>query len=351
MMYLLYALLIGVSFVDNGHRFGVDLPEGWRVVPSYPVSEEESLVTFQREFDGILAQGFVRVFPVGRATINEVVGQMAQANRKEPGFKLLGEGLERLGGMSAVRRRYQSQVSGPQLVKFAEDVISLDAGVCYVVHFEALAEVFDLFTADFMLVLNSFKTSGFDVATGDQPQAGPWVGTWAMRQREKVRLRLLGDGTFDLDGTQGTYVVNGPVLTTVLRDGQHEDFTWAVYDNELALSNDNLGKAIRYRRLNDDGRVVLGDRDKMLGIWQSKEHTLDLRANGEAFLGSEQGTFQAQGGVLSLHLPNGRFIFQYELRGEALTLHGERFGKATTLFRAKRIGAKISPGKKAKAQP
>ena len=74
------------------------------------------------------------------------------------------------------------------------------------------------------------------------------IGTWtADVGKEKLVLNMWDDGRFSLDGTEGKYQLEGPVLTLFAKDTQvHYQFD--IQKDDLTLSGGDLDQALKFSR-------------------------------------------------------------------------------------------------------
>ncbi len=248
---ILAALLLAAPFQDNFKRFSVELPEGWKFAP---VAGDDTGAAFKKDFEGVPAHAQIRVFP-SDGSLAMLGKEMQAAVAKQPGYELVDQGPTTLSGVQAFRIRAVYLINGDKKwPKMVEDRMAMHGGNAYVVHVETLAEAFASFEGDFDAFFKGFAIPGASssqaaAATAAALLTGPFVGRWAMVGSPKTVFELRADGTFDLDGTPGTFRVEGAQLWTTPTGGDEEAFEWKVSGDELSVSSPALDKPMRYKRV------------------------------------------------------------------------------------------------------
>jgi hypothetical protein len=252
MLLLVLTTLVASPFQDNFKRFTLELPEGWHFSP---VAGDDSGAAFKKDGHAVPAHAMVRVFAAGGETLDSLVRESGAAVAKEPGYQLISEGQSALAGQPAYRRRVSYFINGDKnMVKLAEDRMLVAGDKAYVVHVETLASAFNTYEKDFDALFAGFAiaaTGGGEV--GAELLKGPFIGKWAMVGSESTLFELRADGTFDLDGTPGTYRVQSNELWALPQGGEEERFDWKVKGDELTLTSPNLGEPMRYKRWKKGG--------------------------------------------------------------------------------------------------
>lgn len=248
MMLLALALVTVTPFSDAQSRYNVSLPDGWSFVPL--TTGNEDTATFRCQNDKLLANALINVMPAEHgATLHNIAVSSGSVAAKAPGYRLLAQGAAKLGSLDAFRRRYLQTIDDSgKWQKMSEDRWAMVSGRVFVVHVETLAESFAHFETDFDAIFASFLPGALIPVGDDMLVDSPLVGRWIMTGANDTVLDFRADGTFDLAGTHGTYVVEGKILRMrPLANGVEEQFTWRRIKGELVLESPTLGEPITYR--------------------------------------------------------------------------------------------------------
>lgn len=249
MLPVLLAVSLAAQFTDVHKRFTLELPEGFRFAP---MPGDLEGVTFAATLGGSTAFAVVRIFPARQgATTEQVDREMLTVLQRQPGLRVVREGRCSLGGQAArCRRSVQSfEVDTKQRTKMQEDALFLQGGTVYMLHVEALAEVFGTFETGFGTLRDTLQFS----ALGPEDPAlqgltSPLVGRWAMRADPSVILHLRADGTFTLAGSAGTFRIQGGAFVMLAHGGTDERFHWTVRGTELVVRSEAHDELIVYDR-------------------------------------------------------------------------------------------------------
>jgi hypothetical protein len=239
---LLLLALLSKPYKDPQERFSINLPKGWSVGTSTTAT-----ATFTKSGRRGLANLAIQLLPVQSGTaVAKIVVSLTQALETQPGYKLLEQGAAKLGGKTAARRRYTVYVNGdPTMPKIAEDRVIIEGPTAYVVHVEAMTDVFGAYSKEFNKLWATFKPGK---GLAPQVHGVALVGTWEKIGDEGLVFVLRGDGTFDLGGHTGIFGQEGSAIILRPDGGGPEKFDWSIEGEVLTLTSAALGEPIRYRR-------------------------------------------------------------------------------------------------------
>ena len=241
---LLLCAAIAAPFEDVQHRFHLTLPPQWRFTP---LPGDIHGATFHREADGGFANATVRVMPFdGPVELDTFVSRIAAAADGEPGFRLMARENSQVAGYPGVKRRFLSLVNGdPRLPKMVEQQIVVVGNTGYVVHAEALADVFATFAADIAAIEASFAPGGVGpLAPGPRLHRRDLIGAW---QAAGHALMLTQGGAISLDGAHGTFRLESGTLVATFGHTT-KIYQLDVTARHLTLSGQEFAQGVQFRR-------------------------------------------------------------------------------------------------------
>jgi len=262
MLLLLGALVAATPFTDEQSRFSLSLPDGWSVAPRVAASDG---VAFRRQVDNLFALILVNVMPAEAGlSLHKIAADSGRVVAGTPGYRLVADGVSKLGALPAFRRRYvQLMTADGRWQKMCEDRWAVGQGRIYLVHAETVAESFGTFEQDFEMLFASFgMPTAAAAAAGDLLLDSPVVGRWMMAGTTDTQLDLRADGTFSLLNLQGTYTVEGAVLHMRPSGAAEESYRWRRTGKDLVLESAALGKPIVYHSVKVAGPATNTKRDQ-----------------------------------------------------------------------------------------
>lgn len=247
---LLLALLVTLPFQDPQQRFVVDLPDGWGVAAS-----DAGGVTFSKNRQGVLAVCSVRVVPLGQTGLEGYVQTLAQSAQSQPGYKVIAQGSDKLGGTRAWRRRFVANINQTgKMQKIVDERVIAANGVAYMMHLETVAQAFESFVPEFAQLINSFNYPRPEEQVS--PVAIPnyvLVGSWRSETDAAMRLTFYADNRVLFGSFSGVYRLDGNQLLIKLTNRDTQVYFWQLVGGQLTLVSPQLPAPLRYRR------VAVGD--------------------------------------------------------------------------------------------
>ena len=256
-LHLILALaLLGSPFQDIHKRFNLDLPAGWKYIPQ---PGDTRGAVFHKNLEGVPAHLNIRSLkvPVG-SSAGDVADSLLATMQYEPGYRLLANDMDFLGGMPGHRIRYVIDINGDRVwQKMVEDRFLVEGKRAWVVHFETIAEAFSSFEEDLTKVSSTFALGATSDSSGGSQRGAlsgrktvsKLVGRWQMVAQPTVVFEMKKDGSFDLAGHKGSWSNRGGKLITMPDGGGEESFNWQIDGNLLLLSGVHLTTPIQYRRI------------------------------------------------------------------------------------------------------
>lgn len=253
-MLLLALLTVTAPFVDVHKRFSVELPQNFQFSP---MPGDLEGVAFAVQQSGSTGYAVVRIFPKSQnATTQTVARDALLALAKMPGYRVLKEEPCVLSGMPALCRRsvhdFTVQGGGKSLssTKMQDDALLVHGNHVFMVHCEALAEVFGSFETPFVTFRSAVQFAG---VTPSDPElsliVSPLLGRWRMQSDKSVLFELRADGTFALAQATGTFRIEGSALLIQAQGGVEERFAWELAGNGLVLRSGAFNEPIRYEKV------------------------------------------------------------------------------------------------------
>lgn len=314
---LILPLAFGAPYEDLKQRFRLDLPDGWRWTPQPGDTQGE---WFRKEDTGAIGNFGVRVVKLTAGIgLSEFAAQTESAVRGEPGYRKLAEAPSMLGTHSTIKREYVMYVAGSDsMQRRAEEQFMVNGEYGFWLHFETLAEGFDLFQRDVDHLFASFvPIAGGQRAKVAGKKAETIIGHW-IKVGDSLNFDLRLDGTFILGDETGTYMIDSDELTIIIPGKVVEKFHYAFLSDQLVIAGPHLEEPIRYRR-------VPGPRAILFGTWQPRMRggTLRLSSGGAFVFGDKTGAFKLSGDLLTLKRRDGaELTYVYLLDGDLLKLSG-----------------------------
>lgn len=243
---LLIATLLTLPFEDPQGRFVVDLPEGWSAAAS-----DAGGVTFTKNRQGVLAVCSVRVVPLGQTGLQGYVKTLQQAAQSQPGYKVMAEGTDKLGGTKAWRRRFAANIDQTgKMQKIVDERVIAPNGVAYMMHLETVAQAFESFVPEFSQLINSFNYPRPEEQVA--PTAMPnyvLVGSWRSETDAAMRLTFYADGRVLFGAFSGVYRIDGNQILIKLTNRDAQSYFWQLVGGQLTLVSPQLPAPLRYRRV------------------------------------------------------------------------------------------------------
>jgi len=314
---LIAPLLVSAPYEDLKRRFRLDLPDGWRWTPQPGDTLGE---WFRKEDTGAIGNFGVRVVKLtGTMTLQDFAAQTENAMKSEPGYRKLLEQASMLGTHPTIKREYVMDVSGSDAVqRRAQEQFLVNGEYGFWLHFETLAEGFDLFQRDVDHLLAGFvPISGGQRAKVAGKKAEKIIGRWN-KVEDNLRFDLRLDGTFTLGDQTGTYVIDEDELTITIPGKVVEKFHYAFLNNELVIAGPHLDEPIHYRR-------VAGPAAPLFGTWRPRGRKGDLRlTSGGAFIyGTTSGNYHLNADLLTMKRKDGvELTYVFLLDGDLFKLSG-----------------------------
>lgn len=307
-------------YEDTKSRFRLDMPEDWKWAPQ----PGDTSGTWFRRTNGLAVGNFsVRVIKLDRSTTLETVkGEAERAIVAEPGYRRLAEEALVVGGRPATRREYTMFVAGSDRTQRRVDDYFLQNGDhAFWLHFESLAEGFDLYRDDVSHFLASFVPIAGGQSTGVMGGVAlELLGRWTKVGDGALVLDLRSDQQFTLGPTQGSFTVERETLTLKTEDGE-ERFRFILKKDELTLAGPHLDVPIKYNRIN---RKLQGG---LAGAWSPRKGValgaLSLSPGGQFKLGNITGNYRVRSDLLVLRDSSGNeTIYTFVVDGNVLKLSG-----------------------------
>lgn len=305
--------LLALPFEDTMHRFRLELPEGWSWTPQ---PGDTNGAWFKKTDTGAIARMGVRVLV--DTSLDQALAAATRMVHREPGYRLISEGRPAEYKGATKRELVYFVGATDKVQKRIEQLFLTNGRVTYWLHFEALAEGYDLFTKDRDAIYRSFTP----IAGGQRVQiagdkAKKLLGLWR-REDDGFMLDFNADGSYVLGALSGQFLVDANEIT-FLRMGGSERFFYSFIGEQLVLSA-NEGASVRYRRV--PKRV-----DKPLyGRWRAKEkdaRVILMSPGGSFEFGDAKGTYRAADDLLTFRRVDGAEVtYVYLLDEDTLKLSG-----------------------------
>jgi hypothetical protein len=325
-MRLLFVLLLSAPLVadakvheDIKSRFRVDLPDGWKWNPQ----PGDTAGTWFRKADTTVLGNFgVRVVKLDRSmTLGSLLKEAEGAIDDEPGYRKLGEKTVTVAGRETTRREYIMNVAGSDRTqRRVEDYFLQNGDHAFWLHFETLAEGFDLFREDLDFMLASFVPIAGGQKVALMGAAGaPLIGRWQKIGDAELIMELKSDGTYTLGGASGTYTIEKNALILRVAGQGEERFLTSLSGDELTVAGPNLDVPIRYRK------VLQKKAAKLAGTWKPRGSlpVLKLSPGGQFVFGATTGNYRQKGELLVVKRSDGsEMIYSVWLEPDLLKLSG-----------------------------
>lgn len=304
---------------DIKSRFRLDLPDGWQWSPQ----PGDTLGTWFKKRESIAIGNFgVRVVKLDhKNTLDALLKEAEGAIDDEPGYKKLGEKQVTIGGRPATQREYTMFVAGnDRTQRRVIDHFLQNGDTAFWLHFEALAEGFDLFTDDLQHLLDTFVPIAGGQKVGVVGESALLlVGRWQKIGDAELVMDLKADGTYTLGGAAGTYTVEKNALILRVNDGE-ERFLYTLNKDELTVAGANLDVPIKYRKI-EKSRAA-----KLPGLWKPRDPKvsgLKLSPGGQYVFGAVSGNYKQKGDLLVMRRSDGaEVIYSLWLEPDLLKLSG-----------------------------
>ncbi len=329
---LLALLLLATPYEDTKSRFRLDLGDGWKWTPQ---PGDTQGAWFRKVDTGAIGNFGVRLFKLDKGTTLERIQKDAEyALVDEPGYRRLSENKLTVSGRDAVRREYTMFVAGnARTQRRVDDYFFLNGDFVYWLHFETLAEAFDLFQDDLKHMLESFvPIAGGQSASVVGASAMKIVGRWKKVDDELV-MDLRADGSYVLGPASGTYSVERNALILRIPGQGEERFNYSLRGDVLTVSGVSLDVPIRYRRIEERAKGAL------TGRWRARNAKLGelrLSPGGQYTFGSASGNYSSRPDLLVMRRSDGtEILYTYVLDDDVLKLWGGDLSGETVFDRAK----------------
>jgi hypothetical protein len=310
-----------VPYDDLKQRFRIDLPDGWRWTPQPGDTLGE---WFRKDDTGAIGNFGVRVVKLAAGmSLRDFVAQTEASIKGEPGYRKLAEQPSMLGTHSTIKREYVMFVAGSERTqRHAEEQFLVNGEYGFWLHFETVAEGFDLFQHDIDHLFASFvPIAGGQRAKVAGKKAEHLIGHW-LKVGDTLHFDLHLDGTFALGDETGTYIADNDYLIVTIPGKVVEKFHYAFIQEELVIAGPHLEEPIHYRR-------VAGPHAVLTGLWQprgGKAAPLRLSAGGSFVFGARTGVYAVKGDLLVLKSKDGdELTYVMLLDGDLLKLSGADF--------------------------
>lgn len=316
-LWLILPLALAAPYEDLKQRFRLDLPEGWRWTPQPGDTQGE---WFRKDDTGAIGNFGVRIVKLTQGMrLSDFAAQTESAVHGEPGYRKLSETPSMLGTHPTIKREYVMFVAGSETMqRRAEEQFLVNGSYGFWLHFETLAEGFDLFQRDVDHLFATFiPIAGGQRAKIAGKKAQTLIGHW-LKVDDSLEFDLRLDGTLRLGDQNGTYVVDNDELTITIPGKVMEKFHYAFLSGELVIAGPHLDEPIRYRR-------VAAPRTILFGTWQprSKGASLRLSSGGAFVFGDKTGAFKLSDDLLTLKRKDGaELTYVFLLDGDLLKLSG-----------------------------
>ena len=255
---------------------------------------------FRKDDTGAIGNFGVRLIKVKSGTsLQSFAAQAEDGVRKEPGYRRLSEQPSMIGMHASIKRDYVMFVAGSEKVqRRVEEQFFLNGDYGYWLHFETLAEGFDLFQHDLDHLLASFVA----IAGGQSRTAG---GQSRARRRplEESRRRFVFRFAFGRpapffafpgDATGTLRVIDNNHLVLTIPGKAVETFSYAVSSATSSSSRGlTLEEPIHYARVALPPAILSG-------AWRARGHSemLRLSPGGSFVFGDHTGTYKQKGDLL-----------------------------------------------------
>lgn len=327
---LILPLALAAPYEDLKQRFRLELPDGWRWTPQPGDTQGE---WFRKDDTGAIGNFGVRVVKLTQGmSLSDFASQTESAVRGEPGYRKLSEAPSMLGTHPTIKREYVMFVSGSDTMqRRAEEQFLVNGTYGFWLHFETLAEGFDLFQRDVDHLFASFvPIEGGQRAKVAGKKAESLIGHWT-KEYDTLKFDLRLDGTFTLGEESGTYMVDNDELIVIIPNKAVEKFHYAFVNDVMIIAGPHLDEPIRYRR-------VPGPRAILYGIWQPriKGAALRLTSGGAFVFGERTGAYKLANDFLTLKRKDGaELTYVYLLDGDLLKLSGGDLSEEVLFDRVK----------------
>lgn len=332
---LLLALCAGAPYADTRGRFALTLPDGWTLAPRFgDTSGMRFARTLAARRGGRTAHLGVEVREEGAA------GWPAQTAQRlaDEGFSTR-ERPGRVGGRRAVR---VTATRGSERIdcRFLDD-----EGVGFRLCLEGEVVDLRLLREEVKVILRSFR--GPPAPSADPPMDAPaperpaptgevpraLLG--AFESGAGTVLVLEAEGRYRLGDSRGRFEVQGQLLELRPERGAPVAFTYEVDPEGLTLRSARLSAPARYRRRGAADPPELSPA-RIAGRWQSGEVVLVLEAGGAFSLGSEEGQWMLEDGLLRLRRKNGDTVsYSATLKSGTLRVSGADLDRTVTFRRVR----------------
>lgn len=194
--------LLAVPFEDTAHRFRVELPDGWTWTPQ---PGDTTGAWFKKVDTGAIGRMGIRV--LADTSVEQAQNAATRMVFREPGYRLISESRVMLPAGGLKRELVYFVGASDKVSKRIEQIFVANGRVTYWLHFEALAEGFDLFAKD----REAFYRTFTPIAGGQRilvagEKAKKLIGRW-QRQDDGFILEFKGDGNYILGALAGQFLV------------------------------------------------------------------------------------------------------------------------------------------------
>jgi hypothetical protein len=308
------------TYEDIKSRFRLDLPEGWKWNPQ----PGDTLGAWFRKQESIALGNFgVRVVKLdAQNTLAHLLKEAESAIVDEPGYRRLVDKQTTVAGRPATQREYTMYVAGSDRTqRRVGDYFLQNGDYAFWLHFETLAEGYDLFTDDFQHMVETFvPIAGGQKASVLGEQAQQLVGKWTKIGDAALVMELRADGTYTLGPASGTYALEKGALILRVEGQGEERFTYSLNKDELTVASPHLDVPIHYRK------VVQRKAAKLAGVWKPRSKQvsqLKLSPGGQFVFGEVTGNYRQKGDLLVMRRSDGsEVIYSLWLEPDLLKLSG-----------------------------
>ncbi|MCC6808266.1 MAG: hypothetical protein IT381_12660 [Deltaproteobacteria bacterium] len=320
-------------YEDIKSRFRIELPEGWKWNPQ----PGDTLGTWFRKQDtGALGNFAVRVVKLDRTTtLDNLLKEAEGAISDEPGYRRLSDKQVTVASRATTKREYTMFVAGSDRTqRRVEDYFLQNGDHAFWLHFETLAEGFDLFREDVDQMVASFvPIAGGQKAALVGESAMKLIGRWQKIGDAELVMELKEDGTYVLGAATGSYTVEKNALILRISGQGEERFNYSLNKDELTVAGPNLDVPIHYRK------IGIKRTAKLAGTWKprsAKVSSLRLSPGGQFVFGEVTGNYKQKGDLLVMRRVDGaEVIYSLWLEVDLMKLSGGDMAGETIFDREK----------------
>lgn len=321
-LFLCSALAAATPYADTQGRFFLSLEDGWELSPRFGETEG---MRFSRALPARHGGGRVYFEVEVREDLSAPDWSEVSMSTLERQGHSTHRGASRVGARSAQRvtaRRDKHKVRC--------DYVQAGARA-YRLCLEGGARDLRVVNDDVQAMLTSFRAESDGKARPSvkvAPSSGPSAPEGSAvdlsghyKSEAGVIFELNPRGHFRLGSLEGSYEVQGDLLTLRPDQGKETTFRFSMQAGTLSLLSSRLGAPARYRRIESAGSSSGGG--SPVGTWQAGEVKLVLRKDGTFVLGADEGKWECEKDVLRLRKKNGEVVgYTYSLTHGSLRLSG-----------------------------